>query len=308
VIGLIQRKDGLRPSGYGYSLVNFPEQGVAAMPFKTLLTVTGADQEDDDLKLATGLCEEINAHLSVLVLVIAAPPSGGAYAEVVSPAWLAEREAEMEMLQKRNSAVSKMLSASPVPTDLSDDYPDQAWADEVIGRRARYADLTVLGPDLLTSETLKEKVIEGALFSSGRPLLLIPKGARATLKPKRVLVAWDASLEASRALRESLDILSGADEVHIVMVDPIEDERHHGAEPGADVASYLSRHGVKVAVDRLPSSNHSIADVLRQHAVDTGAELMVMGAYGHSRLRERIFGGVTRSMIENPGLPIIMAR
>ncbi|MDG4875269.1 universal stress protein [Mesorhizobium sp. WSM4935] len=278
------------------------------MPFKTLLTVTGADQGEDDLRLATGLCEEIDAHLSVLVLVIAAPPSGGAYAEVVSPAWLAEREAEMEMLQKRISAVSKILSASPVSTDQSDDYPDHAWADEVIGRRARYADLTVLGSDLLLSKTLKEKVIEGALFSSGKPLLLVPRGTTATLRPKRVLVAWDASLEATRAVRESLDILSRADEVRIVMVDPIDDERHHGAEPGADVATYLSRHGAKVTVDRLPSSNHSIADVLRQHAVDTGAELMVMGAYGHSRLRERIFGGVSRSMIEDPGLPIIMAR
>ena len=128
------------------------------------------------------------------------------------------------------------------------------------------------------------------------------------MKPKCVLVAWDASLEASRAVRESLDILSAADEVRVVMVDPIEDERHHGAEPGADVATYLSRHGVKVAVDRLPSSNHSFAEVLRQHAVDTGADLLVMGAYGHSRLRERIFGGVTRSMIEDTGLPIIMAR
>ncbi|OBQ64491.1 universal stress protein [Mesorhizobium erdmanii] len=278
------------------------------MPFKTLLTVTGADQGDDDLKLAAGLCEEINAHLSALVLVIAAPPAGGAYAEVVSPAWLAEREVEMEMLQKRTSAVSKMLSAIPVSTDLSSDYPEQSWADDVIGRRARYADLTIVGPEVLASQMLKEKIVAGALFSSGRPVLLVPKGARATLKPKHVLVAWDASLEAARAVRESLDILSRADEVRVVMVDPIEDERHHGDEPGADVATYLSRHGAKVTVERLPSSNHSIGEVLRQHAVDTSAELMVMGAYGHSRLRERIFGGVTRSMIENPGLPIIMAR
>lgn len=278
------------------------------MPFKTLLTVTGPYQGDDDLKLVAGLCEEIEAHLSVLVLVIAAPPSGGAYAEVVSPAWLAEREAEMEMLEKRKSAVSRMLSASPVSSDMSDEYPDHAWADEVIGRRARYADITVLGPDLLASDTLKHKVIEGALFSSGKPMLLIPKGAPVTLRPKRVLVAWDASLEASRAVRESLDILSGADDVRIVMVDPIEDERHHGAEPGADVATYLSRHGVKVTVDRLPSSSRSIAHVLREHAIDIGAQLTVMGAYGHSRLRERIFGGVTRSFIEAPTLPILLAR
>jgi len=278
------------------------------MPFKTLLTVAGPDHGDGDVGLAAGLCEEINAHLSVLVVVIAAPPSGGEYAAVVSPAWLAEREAEMEMLERRSSAVSRMLLESLVSADLSSDYPEQSWADEVIGRRARYADLTVVGPEMLASHMLKEKVIAGGLFSSGRPILLVPRGVRATLKPKRVLVAWDASLEASRAVRESLDILSEADEVRIVMIDPIENERHHGAEPGADVATYLSRHGVKVAVDRLPSSNHPIADVLRQHAIDTGTELMVMGAYGHSRLRERIFGGVTKSMIEEPGLPILLAR
>ena len=278
------------------------------MPFKTLLTVTGPHQGDGDLKIATRLCEEIDAHLSVLVLMVAAPPSGGDYGAVFSPAWLAEREAEMETLERRTSAVSKILSGSPVSADLSSDYPDQSWADEVIGRRARYADLTIVGPEVLASSLLKEKVIAGGLFSSVRPILLVPEGARATLKPKRVVVAWDGSLEASRAVRESLDILAGADEVRVVIVDPIEDERHHGEEPGADVANYLSRHGVRVAVDRLPSSSHSIATVLRQHAVDTDAELLVMGAYGHSRLRERIFGGVTRSVVENPGMPILMAR
>ena len=166
----------------------------------------------------------------------------------------------------------------------------------------------VIGPELLAGETLRAKVIEGALFSSGKPLLLVPEGSRPTLKPKRVLVAWDARLESSRAVRESLDMLKGADEVHLVMVDPIEDEYHHGQEPGADAAAYLARHGVKVTVDRLPSSNHSVADVLRRHAVDIAADLMVMGAYGHSRLRERIFGGVTKSMLEDPSLPILMAR
>jgi nucleotide-binding universal stress UspA family protein len=278
------------------------------MPFKTLLTVTGPDQGDGDLKLAAGLCEETDAHLSVLVIVIAAPPSGGEYAAVVSPAWLAEREAEMETLERRTSAVSKILSRRPVSADISSDYPDQSWADEIIGRRARYADLTVVGPEMLANHLLKEKVIAGGLFSSARPILLVPEGVRATLTPKRVLVAWDGSLEASRAVREALDILAGADEVRVVMVDPIEDERHHGEEPGADVANYLSRHGVRVAVDRVPSSSHPIAAVLRQHAIDTDAELIVMGAYGHSRLRERIFGGVTRSMVENPGTPILMAR
>ena len=278
------------------------------MTFKTLLTVTGPNQGEGDLKLAASLCEQVGAHLSVLVLELALPPSGGAHVGVVSPAWFEERQVEVKRLKKRISAVGAFLSQSSVSADLSDDYPDTAWADEVIGRRARYADLTILGPDLLTSPTLRDKVIQGALFSSGKPMLLVPEGARPTLKPKRILVAWDARLESSRAVRESLDMLKSAEQVHLVIVDPIEDEFHHGAEPGADAATYLARHGVKVTVERLPSANHSVADVLRQHAGDVAAELMVMGAYGHPRLRERIFGGVTKSVLEEQSIPVLMAR
>jgi nucleotide-binding universal stress UspA family protein len=276
--------------------------------FTTLLTVTGPNQGERDLKLAAQLCEQTGAHLSVLVLEMAAPPSGGQHAAIVSPAWLQERQADMKRLEKRVAVVADFLSHSAVSADLSDDYPDAAWADEVIGRRARYADLTVVGPELLASPALRDKVIHGVLFSSGKPMLLVPEGARPTLTPKRILVAWDARVESSRAVREALDMLKGAEDVRLVIVDPIEDEVHHGAEPGADAAAYLARHGVKVTVDRLPSANHSVADVLRQHAGDVAAELIVMGAYGHSRLRERIFGGVTKSMLETQSLPVLMAR
>jgi nucleotide-binding universal stress UspA family protein len=136
----------------------------------------------------------------------------------------------------------------------------------------------------------------------------VPKGASPTLKPKRVLVAWDSRVEASRAVRESLVMLKGADDVHVVLVDPVQGENYHGEEPGADAASYLARHDVKVTVDRLPTMNRSVADVLRQHALDISAELMIMGAYGHSRLRERLFGGVTKSMLSAPPLPLLLAR
>jgi nucleotide-binding universal stress UspA family protein len=278
------------------------------MAFTTLLTVTGPGQGEHDLKLTADLCEQTGAHLSVLVLELAAPPSGGQHAAIVSPAWLQERQADIQRLEKRVAAVAEFLSRSAVSADLSDDYPDTAWADEVIGRRARYADLTVLGPELLRSTALRDKVIQGVLFSSGKPMLLVPEGARPTLTPKRILVAWDARVESSRAVREAVDMLKGAEDVRLVIVDPIEDEFHHGAEPGADAAAYLARHGVKVTVDRLPSANHSVADVLQQHAGDIAAELMVMGAYGHSRLRERIFGGVTKSMLEAQSLPVFMAR
>ncbi|MCO5162645.1 MAG: universal stress protein [Mesorhizobium sp.] len=275
---------------------------------KTILTVTSPDLGDADIKLAAGLCEEIEAHLAVLVLNMAAPPPIGGYAAIVSDAWLQERQADVNRLQKRTAAVSDLLAASQISSDVSSEYPEEAWAHEVIGRRARYADLTVIGPELLSRGALKNKVVSGTLFSSGKPLLLVPQGSSPTLRPKRVLIAWDSRIEASNAVARSLDLMRTADDVRLVLVDPVEGEYGQGEEPGADAATYLARHGIKVTVDRRPSQGRSIASVLRQHAIDTSAQLLVMGAYGHSRLSERILGGVTRTMIDEPPLPILMAR
>lgn len=276
------------------------------MAYKTILSVTGVDQSDRDLQLAAELCGQVDAHLSALVVAIAAPPPMGD-AVLMADVWAKERQAVMDRVTERASAVSAFLAKNELRGDVSTEYPDIAWVDEAVGQRARYADLTVIGPEMLKTETLKAKVIEGVLFSSGKPLLLAPEGSRATLKPKCVVVAWDSSFEASRALRESLDMLDEA-EVHITLVDPVADDLGQGAEPGADVAAYLVRRGIKVEVDRLPSSGHSVAEVLTRHASDMSADLLVMGAYGHSRLRERLFGGVTKSILAAPPLPILLAR
>ena len=275
---------------------------------KTILTVTSPDLGDADLKLAATLCEEIEAHLAVLVLNMAAPPPISGYAAIMSDAWLQERQADVNRLQERTAAVSDLLAASQISSDVSNEYPEEAWAHEVIGRRARYADLTVIGPELLSRGALKNKVVTGTLFSSGKPLLLVPQGSFPTLRPKRVLIAWDSRIEASNAVARSLDLLRTADDVRLVLVDPVEGEFGQGEEPGADAATYLARHGIKVTVDRRPSQGRSIAAVLRQHAIDTSAQLLIMGAYGHSRLSERILGGVTKTMIDEPPLPILMAR
>ncbi len=215
------------------------------MSFKTILTVTGIEGGENDIKLAASLCEEAGAHLSLLVLGLAAPPPFGEYAAVVSDPWLEERRADMATLAERAAALSKRLAGSDISADIATQYREVAFADEAVGARARYTDLTVLGPELLSNEALRGKVIEGALFSSGRPALLVPEGAHPTLKPKRVMVAWDSSLEASRAVREALDMLVHADQVNLVLVDPLSSEDEQGAEPGADAATYLARHGAK---------------------------------------------------------------
>ncbi|MBX5001993.1 universal stress protein, partial [Rhizobium lentis] len=153
----------------------------------------------------------------------------------------------------------------------------------------------------------RRRIIDGALFQTPTPIL-INRGTRAmNAAPRSVLLAWDSSDEASRAARQSLDLLKQADTVYVTMVDPMARMRANGEEPGADIAAYLARHGVKVQVDRIAGGGRSADQVLRQHAVDVSADLIVMGAYNHPRWQQTIFGGVTRSMIEESTMPIFMA-
>ncbi len=277
------------------------------MAFKVILGVTGVDHGETDLKVAAELCAQVGAHLSILVVSLAAAPPIGRYAAAISDAWLEERRADLRRLDDRVAAVSNFRVAAAPSADLGSRYLEAAFADETIGECARFADLVVVGPELLAGAMLKSRVIDGVLFSSGRPLLLVSSKSRPTLRPKRVVVAWNSSLEASRAVHQAMDILEGAQQVHVAMVDPI-GCGENSSEPGNDIAAFLIRHGLKVVVDRLAGMGRDPEEVLCRRAVDMSAELVVMGAYGHSRLRERIFGGVTRSMLQDAPLSVFMAR
>ncbi|MGB3391746.1 MAG: universal stress protein [Pseudaminobacter sp.] len=276
------------------------------MPFKTMLGIIGADHSDADAKSAIKLCRDAGAHLSVLVLGVAAPPPAGEYAAVVSDAWLQERQEAERKLEERVKQLTALLARDGLSADVTGEYVEQAWIDMAVGRHARYADLTIVGPELARTAALKSSVLNGVLFEAERPVLIAPEGVEVSLSPATILVAWNSGLEASRAVRESIELLAGAEAVHVAMVDPEVEE--NGPEPGADIAAYLARHGAKVTVDRVPGLGRSTTDVLMRHAADISADLVVMGAYGHSRLRQRIFGGVTRSVIEDTPMPVLMAR
>ena len=123
-----------------------------------------------------------------------------------------------------------------------------------------------------------------------------------------MLVAWDSKVEAAQSVHHALEILKAAKRVHVVLVDPQVSSERNGEEPGSDIATYLARHGVNVTVDRLPSGGRGVAEALTQHASDIQADLLVMGAYGHSRLRELVFGGVTKSMTDSRPMPLFLGR
>lgn len=277
------------------------------MPFKTMLAVIGTKESDELLHAAINLSGDANSHLSVLVVALAAPPPVGDYAAVISDAWMEEREADIKLLETRLERVRATLSNSGISFDANSLYSEVAWADDDIGVRALYADLVLLGTNSWLSADLRRQTVGGALFNARRPLLLLPDRAVATLQPERVLVAWDSSPDAASAVRQSIAFLASADSVHVTIVDPQSEFDRNGEQPGAEIATYLARHGAKVTIDLVASAGRPVADVLKQHAVDISADMIVMGAYGHSRMRERILGGVTQSMLDDPAIPVFMA-
>jgi nucleotide-binding universal stress UspA family protein len=275
------------------------------MSYKTILAVVRVDQEERDLRDAIELCREVDAHLSVVVVQLAPPPPMGD-AGIVATVWLDERQDEQARLEAYVAKVDEMLSATGISYSLEGRFTEIAGAGEELGERARYSDLTILGAGLKLDPDLMSRAIDGCLFNSARPILLAPSAGRMSLRPRNVMIAWDSSLEAALAVRAALDLISQAESVRIVLVDPKAGTNKNGQEPGAEIARYLARHSTAVNVDQLSSMGRPVAEVLQQHAADMSADMIIMGAYGHSRIRERIFGGVTRSMIEGSKIPVFM--
>jgi nucleotide-binding universal stress UspA family protein len=166
----------------------------------------------------------------------------------------------------------------------------------------------LIGRSVLNDDTLKWQTMNGTLFAAERPVMVMSGRKSSTLTPKIILLAWDSSPEAGRAAYDMRGLFAAANEVHVAMVDPAAHWRKSGEEPGADIARYLARLGARTVVDRISSSGRSVAAAIAQHAADIDADLVVMGAYHHSRLRERLLGGTTRTLLDEPPVPILMSR
>ena len=149
-------------------------------------------------------------------------------------------------------------------------------------------------------------VVEAALFSTRTPVMILPDGATPPVRPERVLLAWNQSAEALAAIRGSLPLLKTAKTVEITVIDPPEHDPDR-SDPGGHLAEVLSRHGIHVEITVLSRTMPRISDVISRHVGETGADMVVMGAYGHSRFREAILGGATRNMLEGATIPVLMA-
>jgi nucleotide-binding universal stress UspA family protein len=277
------------------------------MTIRTILAPSGVNQGSVDVLAATRLAEPLGAHLCTLVVGSVPPPPASDLIGQAYSTWAFAWQQENERVAARAKELADQLTARSEHTEVVPVYCLDGEVAGEVAARARYADLCLIGPETRRDPALCRRALDGILFDSPTPVLIHAENAQ-EFPPRTVVLAWNASLEASAALHRTLALVTPATEIRIAIVDPDATRHGVGEEPGADVATFLARHGARATVDVLSSGGHEAGAALLRHAGDVGAGMIVMGAYGHSRLRERIFGGTTRWMIENADIPVLMAR
>lgn len=259
------------------------------------------------LDIAAMLARQHAAHLTALQVIDVAIPvmamgDGGSGGAVIAELLEQMRQSALAAGQKLKAAFDACLVREGI---MGEWRQVEGSTAEIVTLHGRYADLLVLGQD--DPESDYAGVLEKVLFDSGRPALAIPFAGSFKSIGKRVLVGWNASREASRALHDALPLIAKAETTTVFLANPKRGLAGHGEEPGADIARHLAQHGLQVNVAKAVADDVSDSALLLNYASDMGADLLVMGAYGHSRLREFILGGVTRSLLREMTVPVLLS-
>lgn len=280
------------------------------MAFRSILTVTtDAKTLSKGLESVAAIALAEDAHLDVLGLALDRVTLGysyiGAGIEVLKIAQEQMNESAKELDEQLTAEVGKQQFGLRAAVETA--IVQMAAITDLVAQRARYADVVVLPlPYGKGRGNESEIILEAALFEGQAPVLVLPQDDFAALPPRRVVIAWNGSRESLNAVRAAMPLLKTAERVIITMVDP-SPKGVDRSDPGGLLCQMLVRHGVKAEVAVLARSLPRISDVLAQQLRDVDADLLVMGAYGHSRFRESILGGATRHMLETAQVPVLMA-
>ena len=279
------------------------------MGYKSILAVLDNSKHVSGvISIAIDLARRFDAHLVGLYAVHAAAASH-ALQEPWLAATLQDHAAKVDEQARLCEAAFARATQSALGRAAEFRRADMDSASAVTVQ-ARYADLVVIGQHDLgeTTTGVPASLVERSILGLGRPMLVVPYYISAYPNLGRnVLVAWRGTRESVRAVHDALPLLKRAEKVVIMAVNPETSTRGHGEIPGVDLATYLARHGVKAEVRASVAPNIGVGDELLARASDMSADLLVMGAYGHSRLQELVMGGVTRTMIEHMTLPVLMS-
>lgn len=257
------------------------------------------------LDAAVHVAQSHGAHLTGVHIVPRLYIPG--YAEMQVP--LEVIEAQREALEARLAEAETAFRTVTDKAGLSAEWRSaEGNLAGTLALHGRYVDALIVGqPDkndpVSTSEGLAGKLV----LDVGRPILVIPYIGASPSFGQRILIAWNATRQAVRAVHDALPLLERANSVVVLSVNPPAGKGGDGDIPSADICLHLSRHGINAEADHVEAHDIDVGNMLLSRAFDMGVDLIVMGAYGHSRLRELVLGGATRHLIEHMTVPVLMS-
>ncbi|WP_313349518.1 universal stress protein [Paracoccus sp. (in: a-proteobacteria)] len=277
------------------------------MGYKTILTVLTDANQRKQLDSAIAMTRREDAHLDVFCMGVDHTQSGYYYAGASAYVFQESIDKAVTAAAELEENVRDRLDPEDIRWSVDSAVAQVGGLSTLVGMRARYSDLVVLnrpyGKDALVDA---EAVTEAALFEGAAPVLIVPDELKEPFG-KKIMIAWNQSNEALAAVRRALPLLIAAESVEITVIDPSPNGPER-SDPGGALCQMLTRHGVKAEIAVLARTLPLISDILNRRATEIGADMLVMGAYGHSRFRQAILGGATRNMLEKAQVPVLMAR
>lgn len=277
------------------------------MDYKIIATIlTNTNDTKDALDAAIALATRMDAHLDIHIVTINQNSLAYDLSGMAAPVVAAQTKDAIAERDKLESWLQDRMQAEMVRWSVQAAMVQSLVLGNYLADKLRFCDLVVLGRPHQDDPEMAG-LVENCMFIAGRPVLMIPKDGAAPQPGARVVLGWNDGAEALSATRAALPFLRTAEETEICIIDP----PSHGpdqAGPGSGLAQFLTRHGARPIVYVSPETKGSVAEMLLRAARDHDAGLIVSGAYGHSRLREAVFGGTTRSLLENAQIPILMGR
>ncbi len=274
------------------------------MAYMSILTYCDSEKELSTwVRTAADLTRVNDAHLTVMALGYEPDIPPYAMADI-SPAVLDEgRKKAREAVDALSVKISEMLAKEGVRSDVVPMVGNDVQLSAAFGEAARFADLVVVGQPYNSGfEEAAVPLVEAAMFDGDAATLVCPLEPT-KVERERALIGWNGSREGHRAVRRALPLLTKVKNVEVAVIDPGKFEEQSAKQ----LALVLSRHGIDVSVNFLPNERKGVAEIIRERVLDFNADMLVMGAYTHSRFRESVLGGVTRNILSDVPVPVLMA-
>ena len=275
------------------------------MTITTLLAFHAADAPLDHAKPVIAMAGELGAHLNLVVFGILLPVPTAAYPGLPLTLTAEDFRQTADDAEQRARTLETLVAESNLSASIMVECVDRGLIGRTVSRHALCADITVFPNGSVPAHDLPTQAFNGVLFDADRPVLTLGARDNSLVGLKKALVAWNGEPEAAAAIHASLPLLDQVTKLHLVTVRNTDERSANPADE--EMLRFLERHGKTVTTGQLRAAPDAVADTLLNSAEQMGADIIVMGAYGRSRLREWLLGGTTRQLLSKTRLPVLMA-